>query len=181
LYLIAGSGLPSFLLGNGSVYSWSTANAAPAAGSWSHIAVTMSGATATHYLNGLSNGSGTVSTTIADGGRNAKIGSRDDLFTMFKGALDEIRVSNSARSADWIATEYNNQYAPATFYTLAPEGAYTYNRPITINHNMVPNTTQANFPFLFNTTDAMLRNATAGGHVNSTNGYDIALGSNCQH
>jgi Concanavalin A-like lectin/glucanases superfamily len=67
-----------------------SASAAPAAGSWSHIAVTMNGGTATHYLNGLSNGSGTVNTMIADGGRNVKIGSRDDLFTMFKGSLDEI-------------------------------------------------------------------------------------------
>jgi hypothetical protein len=54
---------------------------------------------------------------------------------------------------------------------------YLYGRAITVNHNMVPNTDQANFPFLFNTTDAMLRNATTGGHVNSTNGYDIIFTS----
>lgn len=29
---------------------------------------------------------------------------------------DEIRVSNTNRSADWIATEYNNQNDPSTFY-----------------------------------------------------------------
>jgi Concanavalin A-like lectin/glucanases superfamily/Divergent InlB B-repeat domain len=134
-YLRSGSGLPALFLGNGSVFSWSTANAAPPAGSWSHIAVTMNGATATHYLNSLPNGSGTVSTTIADGGRNARIGSRDDLFTMFKGALDEIRVSNTARSADWIATEYNNQNAPLTFYTLACESGSC---GVSITVNTVP-------------------------------------------
>jgi hypothetical protein len=31
------------------------------------------------------------------------------------GVLDEARVSNIARSADWIKTEYNNQQSPASF------------------------------------------------------------------
>jgi hypothetical protein len=35
--------------------------------------------------------------------------------------LDEVRVSNIARSAGWISTEYNNQSAPATFYTVGAE------------------------------------------------------------
>jgi len=34
------------------------------------------------------------------------------------GPIDEVRVSNIARSADWIATEYNNQSSPAAFYGL---------------------------------------------------------------
>jgi len=33
----------------------------------------------------------------------------------FKGLIDEVRVSNIARSANWIETEYNNQNDPATF------------------------------------------------------------------
>jgi hypothetical protein len=42
--------------------------------------------------------------------------------------IDEARVSCSARSADWIKTEYNNQSSPAAFYTLGPEetGATQY-------------------------------------------------------
>jgi hypothetical protein len=32
--------------------------------------------------------------------------------------LDELRVSKSVRSADWIATEYNNQSSPSTFYSV---------------------------------------------------------------
>jgi hypothetical protein len=35
--------------------------------------------------------------------------------------LDEVRVSNTVRSAGWIRTEYNNQNAPATFYTVGVE------------------------------------------------------------
>jgi hypothetical protein len=36
----------------------------------------------------------------------------------WKGVIDEVRISNIARSADWIKTEYNNQYSPQTFYTM---------------------------------------------------------------
>jgi hypothetical protein len=40
------------------------------------------------------------------------------------GKLDEIRISNGvARSADWIATQYNNQQNPSTFSTTGPEQA----------------------------------------------------------
>jgi hypothetical protein len=36
--------------------------------------------------------------------------------------MDESRISNIARSPDWIATEYNNQSTPATFFALSSEG-----------------------------------------------------------
>ncbi len=39
----------------------------------------------------------------------------------FSGLVDEVRISNVARSADWITTEYNNQSAPASFYTVGSE------------------------------------------------------------
>ncbi len=35
----------------------------------------------------------------------------------YSGRIDEVRISASARSADWIKTEYNNQNSPSTFYT----------------------------------------------------------------
>ena len=34
------------------------------------------------------------------------------------GQIDEINVSNIARSGDWIQTQYNNQSSPSTFYTF---------------------------------------------------------------
>jgi hypothetical protein len=37
------------------------------------------------------------------------------------GVVDEVRVSNIARSADWITAEYNNQLTPASFYTVGSE------------------------------------------------------------
>lgn len=35
--------------------------------------------------------------------------------------FDEFRLSNTIHSADWIATEYNNQNSPPTFYTVSAE------------------------------------------------------------
>jgi hypothetical protein len=39
------------------------------------------------------------------------------------GQIDEIRISNVARSAAWIATEYRNQSAPASFLAIGEEEA----------------------------------------------------------
>lgn len=35
------------------------------------------------------------------------------------GNMDEVRISNVARSQGWVKTEYNNQSSPATFYSVA--------------------------------------------------------------
>ena len=120
-YLIVGSGIPVLYRGNGSTYAYVAGTGAPAAGQWSHIAVTMSATAVTHYLNGAANGSGALSTTVTDGGTDAMIASRNDRFPMFKGGLDEVRISNTARTAGWIATEYNNESSPGSFYSVGAE------------------------------------------------------------
>lgn len=39
----------------------------------------------------------------------------------FSGNLDEIRVANVSLSSGWVATEYNNQTSPSSFYTTSAE------------------------------------------------------------
>ena len=39
----------------------------------------------------------------------------------WNGILDDVRISDSVRSADWILTEYNNQKTSSTFYSLGSE------------------------------------------------------------
>ena len=39
----------------------------------------------------------------------------------FGGILDEVCISSSVRSADWIKTEFNNQNLPSTFYSVGAE------------------------------------------------------------
>jgi hypothetical protein len=57
--------------------------------------------------------------------------------------------------------------------TACMASGYGYTRQIVIDHNQVPNTDQANFPFLFGTTDPLLATTANGGHVANANGYDM--------
>jgi hypothetical protein len=43
---------------------------------------------------------------------------------IWNGNLDEVRLSNSARSGGWIATEYNTTNSPSTFASIGPEEYY---------------------------------------------------------
>ena len=48
-------------------------------------------------------------------------------FWPYLGDFDEVRISNNTRSAGWIATEYNNQFSPGTFFTLLNAEPYLNN------------------------------------------------------
>jgi len=80
------------------------------ANTWEYVTIVYDGSNVTYYIDGV------VSTPIARTGNlvsvdwSATIG-LDEGWTSqwFGGKLDEIRVSNSARSADWIDFEYHNQ------------------------------------------------------------------------
>jgi hypothetical protein len=39
----------------------------------------------------------------------------------FNGDVDELRISSTNRSTNWIAAEYNNQSSPGTFITMGSE------------------------------------------------------------
>ncbi|MFX0040273.1 MAG: LamG-like jellyroll fold domain-containing protein [Promethearchaeota archaeon] len=52
----------------------------------------------------------------------------------YEGQIDEVRISNVARSADWIATEYTNQINPNSFYSIGNQITGDITPPdITIN------------------------------------------------
>jgi hypothetical protein len=44
-----------------------------------------------------------------DNGDAAYIGTRSDFYFMFKGTMHDVRLSNVARTTDWLLTEYRNQ------------------------------------------------------------------------
>ncbi len=101
--------------------------------------------------------------------------------------LTKSEVSKSIRSADWINTEYNNQSATSTFYTIGSENcpvtcsvSLKYKKPITIQASKVGGTvaTPVNFPIDYDVTDPNLAVTGSGGHVQSSNGYDILFYSN---
>lgn len=70
---------------------------------------------------GLGIGTGTTRYGfIGDGSEaNSYDGSRNNIY--YDGQYDEIRFTTDILSADWIATEYNNQNSPASFYTIGDE------------------------------------------------------------
>jgi subtilisin family serine protease len=157
LYLNQGDGKPVFYVGDGgSHYGNLTGTAAPSTGAWSHIVVVASGSpasvTLTQYLNGAANGATTLTNfTAADTNNSIKIASRNDVFTMFKGGIDEVRVSSAPRTAGWVTTEYKNQNSPSTFFAIGvqessggvqtvatpafnpPAGTYTSTQLVTIS------------------------------------------------
>ena len=94
---------------------------------WHHVAVSYTSGSglqnAAIYLDGvLKSTSGqrgtlaTPATTSYDVQRSPAYPGND-----MKGIVDEFRVSNSARSAAWIVTEFNNQNLPGTFLRLGPQ------------------------------------------------------------
>ena len=81
----------------------------------------------------------------------------------FEGDIDEVRISNVTRSANWILTEYRNQSAPATFHAIGGEttlgGPWTLT-PFTVNYRSIG--TAANY---------------TSGTLSATNGSVLVTGS----
>ena len=98
-----------------------TASNVSQTGQWAYFTVVHeSSGTATIYHNGTSIASDTVHTSLNESRASNYIGRSNwagDSY--FDGKFDEFRLSSTARSADWIATEYANQNSPSTFFTIS--------------------------------------------------------------
>ena len=102
------------------------------ASTWYYLVATFSANTAGNaglvYLNGVQNGTGALNTVtftstwpVSIGGRVINSPVAGTPADMSDGIIDEVRISNSVRTPDWIKTEYNNQFSPATFYAVGSE------------------------------------------------------------
>ncbi len=86
---------------------------------WQYAVGTADGSKLRLYYNGeYKNSAG--HTNISNTGKNLRFGGLNT-SEPFKGSLDEARISNIARSQEWISTQYNNQSSPYTFYALGEE------------------------------------------------------------
>ena len=52
----------------------------------------------------------------------------------FNGVLDEMRIALTNQSSDWIATEYNNQNSPSSFYSVGSHQTASSNLPVDITY-----------------------------------------------
>jgi RHS repeat-associated protein len=164
-------------------------------GQWAHIAGTYDGSNLIVYTNGLPSVSLAQTGAISYGtSEDLDIGTNSPYRSIqaINGLIDEARISTVARSADWIATEYNNQSSPSSFLSASPSEyagtpqplwlavlptSMSYARAITIDHRQVANTDQVNFPVLISGTFPYLATVTNGGRVQNANGYDIVFTS----
>ena len=92
-------------------------NTAIADTNWHQIVAAYNGSTVYFYLDGAPDGSPGYSASF--GSTGFQIGNVNGWY--WNGNLDELRLSTSIRSADWIKTEYNNQSSPSTFLTIGAE------------------------------------------------------------
>ena len=113
LYVMLGNGI----LTDDSNYSTNTI----ADTNWHHASVTFDGSHITYYIDGIACGQYTQTVTPSDLDTNFRIAA--SRYTGYEGyllgSLDEARVSDIARSAEWIAYEYANMNAPATYATFS--------------------------------------------------------------
>jgi archaellum component FlaF (FlaF/FlaG flagellin family) len=95
---------------------------------WHYVTLTYDGTDIKIYKDGAfqantsRTGSIPTSTDTLELGRN------------LSGWLDEIRVSSTARSANWINTTYANQNSPSTFYSLGSEESENFTVTITVEN-----------------------------------------------
>jgi len=93
---------------------------------WNHFVVTWDGTTSSgfnFYLNGSLLGKTTFSNSAGAYSEfgNMYIANDNPATVGFYGELDEMRISNTARDANWVATSFNNQNSPSTFYQVGVE------------------------------------------------------------
>jgi RHS repeat-associated protein len=166
---------------------------------WTHVVGTYDGTTLRLYANGVAEPAiNTTSAPISYGSsRDLTLGNDTAYQSLtinpWNGSMDEMRISSVARSADWIATEYNNQNSPATFVFVCaevsggtqpspcslslPASSFSYSRPIVIDHTKVTNTDQTDFPVLISGTFSYLATIPNSGQLQNANGYDIVFTS----
>ncbi|MEW6714269.1 MAG: DUF2341 domain-containing protein [Nitrospirota bacterium] len=72
------------------------------------------------YINGDLNNSRNTPVEIDNSPTDLRIGEWGQVS--FDGFIDEVRISNTARSADWIRAEYNNQNTPGSYIDFADGG-----------------------------------------------------------
>lgn len=126
--------------GSGYVFDWAgkptTFATSTAPDVFKHVAVTHTGSIMNYYVDGVRVASSTVSTDFEVNTNNLLLGQGSNAFgtnIFFGGVIDEVRISSTARSYDWIQTEYNNQNATSTFYTISAEEENIITPTVTTN------------------------------------------------
>ena len=124
VYVNPTSQLTFYFKGATGVQGGGTTTATVNANSWYsfHLTCDVANDEVKIYLNGslVSTISVDAGSTLANG-HHQYFGSFNTSSHPFNGVLDEMRIALTDFSADWIATEYNNQNSPSTFYSVGSQ------------------------------------------------------------
>ncbi len=82
---------------------------------WNYVVGVYDGTNATIFVNGVQVATRAVAGPVTANTKNLSIGRLSTNTYNVDGLFDEVHVANAARTADWIATEYENQTNPQTF------------------------------------------------------------------
>jgi cell division septation protein DedD len=85
-----------------------------------HIAGTFDGTSLRLYKDGLLIGGPVTASPATSSTPGGAIATAFGAY-YFNGDIDELRISNTNRSANWIAAQYNNQNSPGTFISMGSE------------------------------------------------------------
>lgn len=106
---------------------WSTPAGSVAQGSWHWIVMQYSSASTSEspqfFVDGqpvaIAMSTQPSGTLLSDGPNTLYIGNMGNVSRSFEGTIDELRLAKGTRSAEWIATEFNNQSSPEGFLTIS--------------------------------------------------------------
>lgn len=180
-----------------------------AANTWYYMAAVYDGTNARIKLNGKNDAGPTALGSIGANSDDTYIGAMeasDVVDFHWDGTLDEVRFATIARTDGWIATEYNNQTSPRTFYTIGGQEKITSNTVkygTTVSADTKPNwyisgsntwknrikftipaknvyggSDLSNFPFLLSFTEADIKTTANGGRAASGSGEFVITSSN---
>ncbi len=123
-------------VGNGAnTYGYWNNYSTISSGTWFYVTVVYNGSGASNsdklklYIDGVNRSmtfSGTIPSVTANlSGFNFNIGGTPPVAEpYFNGVIDEVRIYNRSLGAQEISTQYNNQNAPAGFYSIGAEEIY---------------------------------------------------------
>jgi hypothetical protein len=102
----------------GSPYALVTSASPVADNTWHKVDVTISSGSVGLYVDGALSAQAQSPTGPASTTGTIRLGQYGGGGYYYTGLADELRISNTARSAAWLAAEYKNEKSPAAFYTV---------------------------------------------------------------
>ncbi len=125
LYVAAGSTTITARVGNETAEVYAASNKNIDDGNRHYITLTRSGSTITLYTDGTANATATITGYTTNAGA-LTLGVWPMYSNYFNGEIDEVRISNTTKSADWIKASYLSETDNLITYTSKENSTFVY-------------------------------------------------------